>query len=178
MSWPPVPISDGATGHGSSQSCSRAGVVKNLWVWTCHLWNFDLDTNNVRTLTNESTLVMILKELESLNWDSISKVWRNREEFLELKNSYIFSYKGQKGTKEHGFGLLVNKELAWNIENFCSVNERVASLIIELNNRQTENHTSMCTNISLPWRGDGKVLWCRSIIGIAQNTVFFHNRWL
>ena len=80
---------------------------------------------------------MLFEELEGVKWDIIglSEVRRTGEESIELKNGHIFCYRAQKDKKEHGVGSLVNKELEGNIENFYSVSERVADLIIKLNNR-------------------------------------------
>ena len=70
MSWP-VPISDGATGHGGGQTCSRVWSAKNLWVWTGRLWNFDLGTYNVRILASEGSLEVLFEELEGVKWNII-----------------------------------------------------------------------------------------------------------
>ena len=94
---PRVTSSEGATGYGGSKTCSRTKAAKNLWVETGHLWNFDLGTSNVRTLTSEGSLEVFFQELEGVKWDIIglSEV-RRTGEFLELKNGDIFCYRGQQ----------------------------------------------------------------------------------
>ena len=137
LPWPSVTSSAGAPGYGGGQNCSRAGGAKNLWVRTGRFWNLDLGTYNVRTLASEGDLEVLFEELDGVKWDIIglSEVRRTGEEFVVLKNGHILCYRGQSDKKEHGVGFLVNKELAGNIENFYSLNERVAGLIIKLNNR-------------------------------------------
>ena len=64
MLWPQLPSSDGATDHGSGQISSRARGANNLWVWTSHLWSFDLGFYIVSTLASEGSLEVLFEEVE------------------------------------------------------------------------------------------------------------------
>ena len=78
-----------------------------------------------------------MHELEGIKWDIIglSEVRRTGEAFIELKEGHVLCYRGHKSRKEHGVGFLINKQLAGNIEEFYSINERIAGLILRLNKK-------------------------------------------
>ena len=136
-SWPLIPSSNETTGHGGDQTCPIAGGAKNLWVRTGCRWKLDLGTYNVRTLSREGDLAAKLEELKEINWDIIglSEVRRVGESYLELNEGHIFCFRGHESNKENGVGFLINKNLAGNIEEFFSISDRIAGLIIKLNKK-------------------------------------------
>lgn len=58
---PQIPNSNEATGHGDSQTYSRAGGANNLWVQSGSLWNLTLAAYNVRTLASAGNKVVLLE---------------------------------------------------------------------------------------------------------------------
>ena len=92
----PVPSSDGATAHGDGQTCSEQDA-KNLWNWTGRLWNFDLGTFNIRTLTLGNLEVLFEGVICDIR--DLSDVRRTGEEFLELEKGHFLCYKGRKERK-------------------------------------------------------------------------------
>ena len=138
---PPVPSSSRATDHGGGQTCSGAGGAKNLWVRTGRHWNLDLGTFNVRTLSKEGDLEVLLNELKEVKWDIIglSEVRRTGEQFIKLNCGHIVCFKGLSDKRECGVGFLINESLAGNIEEFYSLSERVAGLILRVNKKYRIN---------------------------------------
>ena len=134
---PPVPSSSEAPDQGGGQNCFRAGGAKNLWVKTGHHWNLTLATYNVRTLTSEANLAVLLEELRDVKWDivGLSEVRRLDEAVIKLADGHILYHKGKEERKECGVGFLINKQLAGNVIEFFSINERVAGLVLKLNKR-------------------------------------------
>ena len=82
-------------------------------------------------------MAILLEELRNVNWDIIglSEVRRTGEAFIELPDGHVLCYRGKDDEKRHGVGFLINKRIAGNVEEFFSINERVAGLIIKLNQR-------------------------------------------
>ena len=135
--WPPVPSSSGAPDHGGGQTCFGAGGAKNLWVQTGRLWNLNLGTYNIRTLSSEADLAVLFEELRNVKWDilGLSEVRRTGEAFIKLADGHVLCYKGKDDRKECGVGFLINKRLAGNVDEFFSINERVAGITLKLNKR-------------------------------------------
>ena len=136
-SRPSVPSSCRAPNHGGGQASNTAEGAKNLWVRTGRLWNLNLATFNARTLSSEGSLAVLLEELSDIKWDIIglSEVRRTGEGFVELNSGHILCYRGHQDKKEHGVGFLIHREIAGNVEEFFSINERVAVVVIKLNKR-------------------------------------------
>ena len=111
--------------------------AKNLWTRTGRFWNLDLGTYNGRSLAWEGDIAEKLEELKGLKWDIIglSEVRRLGEAYIELSEGHIFCYRGREDRREHGVGFLINKHLAGNIIEFYGISERVAGLVVKLNQK-------------------------------------------
>lgn len=48
---------------------------------------------------------------------------RRNEAYIALPDGHTLGYKGVAESKERGAGLLIKKNLAWNVEEFFSINE-------------------------------------------------------
>ena len=79
----------------------------------------------------------MFEELEGIKWDVIglSEVRRTGEAFTVLKNGHVLCYRGLVDKRELGVGFLVHKSIAGNIDEYYSINERAAGLVIRLNKR-------------------------------------------
>lgn len=80
---------------------------------------------------------VLLEELLDINWDIIelSEVRRTEEGFIELSSGHILCYRGPQEKREHGVSFLIHREIAGNVEEFFSINERVAIIATKLNKR-------------------------------------------
>ena len=134
---PSVPSSCGALDHGGGQVSNTAEGAKNHWIRTGRHWNLNLATFNTRTLSSEGSLAVLLEELADVKWDIIglSEIRRTGEAFKVLDSGHILCYRGLPDRKQHGVGFLIHKEIAGNVEEFYSVSERVAAVVVKLNRR-------------------------------------------
>uniref|UniRef100_A0A6G5ABF2 Putative endonuclease-reverse transcriptase n=1 Tax=Rhipicephalus microplus TaxID=6941 RepID=A0A6G5ABF2_RHIMP len=136
-SRPSVPSSCEATDHGGGQICNAAEGAKNLWIRTGRHWNLNLATFNARTLSSEGSLAVLFEELEGVKWDIIglSEVRRTDEAYTVLQNGHVLCYRGLADRRELGVGFLIHRNIAGNIEEYYSINERVVGIVIKLNKR-------------------------------------------
>ena len=147
---PPVPSSSRVAYYGGGGLHKGAGGAKNLWVPPGHLgsrpWTVNglmkpvyIGTYNVRTLSSEQHVCSLLEELEGFKWDIIGlgETRRQGEKTLQLSTGHILHTVGREKAGQSGVGFLVNKELAGNIIRFTSPTDRVVSVDIKLNKRNT-----------------------------------------
>ena len=135
--WPSVPSGCGAPDQGGGQTCYAAEGTKHLWVRTGRQWKLNLATFNTRTLSSEASLAGLFEELSGISWDIIglSEVRRTGEAYTVLTNGHVLCYRGLPDKRESGVGFLVHNNIAGNIDEFYSINERVAVVVIKLNRR-------------------------------------------
>lgn len=96
-------------------------------------------TYNVRTLRTESDLLGLLEELALIKWEivGLSEVRRLGEDQKILNDGHVLCWRGKsEGNKQElGVGFLIHKRLEKNFIEFHSVSERVASVILKLNEK-------------------------------------------
>ncbi|KAF2896813.1 hypothetical protein ILUMI_09361 [Ignelater luminosus] len=94
-------------------------------------------TINVRTLKYDEYVMEMEKAIEKFKWDVIGmcEVRRMGEEIYERKTGHILYSMGVvKGTA--GVGFWINKKLKSSIRQFWGKSDRVASVILQLNNEE------------------------------------------
>ena len=125
-----------ATEDGGGQTCDTAEGAKNPWIRSGRQWNLNLATFNTRTLSSEASLAGLFEELSGIAWDIIglSEFRRTGEAYAVLTNGHVLCYRGLPDKKESAVGFLVHNNVAGHIDEFYSINERVA-VVIKLNRR-------------------------------------------
>ena len=94
-------------------------------------------TFNCRSLSNESRLAELEQELSKIKWDIIglSEVRRKDENYFDLRSKNIFYYKGNQKGQNGGVDFLIHQRLRNNIVEFEGISDRVARVVIKLNER-------------------------------------------
>ena len=92
-------------------------------------------TLNVRSLKDNYKFLQLEKEFEHHNIDilGLAEVRRNGENIIKTKKENIWYYSDSDGHR--GVGFLINKKYEKNIVKFMGVNDRIAMVEIELNNK-------------------------------------------
>ena len=95
-----------------------------------------IGTYNVRTLLGDGRLTELKEELKYVKWDIIglAETKRRGEGILKLENGNILYTVGKADSSHAGVGFLIHKEIANNVIEYKSSFERVAMIVLQLNN--------------------------------------------
>jgi len=142
-----------SSGPQSPAAIWLAEGAKNLWV-TPSLGSriLNICTYNIRTLVGEDKLEELLSQLEQLNWDIIglSETRIKGTNYTALKTGHALFTVGKSDVNQHGVRVLVHKQLAGNVEEAKPISEKNCTINPEnMQNIQTSDYTSICTNIQL-----------------------------
>lgn len=97
-----------------------------------------LATYNVRSLATRDRLEYLKYELDKMKWHilGLSEVRRPGEEEILLNNGHVLYWKGND-TQHHGVGFIVHKSIKNNIKKYVGISDRLAYLIISINQNTT-----------------------------------------
>ena len=104
-------------------------------------------TYKVRTLSDESHLIELEKEIENIKWIiiGISEMRRPGEKITELGDKHIL----YNDRKYGGVGFLIHMKFSGNTECFLSTSDRVVSVTIRISRRYKPKIIQVCAPTSL-----------------------------
>lgn len=114
----------------------RQGGVKNHRV-NIGCGEIQIATYNVRTLLGEAKLEELEEELSKIKWHivGLAEVRRHGENLENLQSGNLLYTRGKEHDSQSGVGFLIHKDIAKNVTDYKSTSDRVAMIVLQLNNR-------------------------------------------